>query len=288
MKRTLLVMALVGAVLLCAAPVLADDGFYVIVGGGGVGTKITSLPLEIKNAGFYYLTGNLSYSGAGNGITVSSDQVTIDLMGFRLSGPGGGGSGSSYAIMIAGDKNVEVRNGSLNGWLAGVSDDGSGECNRAFNLRAENCWVGIDFESSGGNLVKGCSADGGNIGISINGGVATGNAVTNCNGTGISGYGTISGNFLTNCGYGISGSGPGTISGNSVNNCSQNGIYCYGASSIIGNTVVNPTSGTPKGINIATPDPVLVTQNTVSGNTPASHFTGGGATINVANTNAGF
>lgn len=268
MSRKLWFLALVGAALLMAAPVLAAGDFYVIAGGGPpVGTKITSLPadgLTISNPGFYFLTGNLTYSGTGKAITVSSDNVTIDLMGFRLSGPGSGSS--TYAIYMFGYNNVEVRNGSLDGWVWGLYDWGSGSGHRAFNLRAENCSNPIAFEGAGGgHLVQGCSVVGCNIGIYLCTGVATGNAVSNC-ANGIRGNGTISGNSMTNC--------------------SVRGIYCDAASSVIGNTVVNPTGGSATGIFINTSDPCLVTQNTVSGD--GTHFTPGSGTVNVANTNAGF
>jgi hypothetical protein len=43
-------------------------------------TPIASLPYTISSAGNYYLTQNLTYSGAaGNAITVSASNVTIDL-----------------------------------------------------------------------------------------------------------------------------------------------------------------------------------------------------------------
>lgn len=266
MKRKFWLLAMLGVVLLSAAPVVADGDFYVIAGGGPpVGTKITSLPYPINSPGFYYLTGNLSVA-SGDGITVSSDDVTLDLMGFRIKGPG---SSLNTDININGHHNVEVRNGSLTACQHCLSDGGSGAGrNRAVNLRTENCLNGIDFEGSGGgNLVKGCSADGGTYGIYISGGVATGNTVTNCI-------------------FGIFGSG--TISGNSVTNCSTYGIDCTAASGIIGNTVVNPSTGTPTGIYISNTNPhCLVTQNTVDG--PGNPFqTGGSNTVNVANTNAGF
>ena len=44
MKRKLRLLVLVGAILLSVSPVLADGDFYVVAVGGGVGTKITSLP----------------------------------------------------------------------------------------------------------------------------------------------------------------------------------------------------------------------------------------------------
>jgi hypothetical protein len=53
MKRAILFLALVAAVLLSAAPVLADDGFYVIAGGGKAGTQINSVPYPISSSGLY-------------------------------------------------------------------------------------------------------------------------------------------------------------------------------------------------------------------------------------------
>jgi hypothetical protein len=271
MKRKYWLLLLVFVVLLNGGPVLADGDFYVVAVGGGVGTKITSLPYTITNPGFYYLTSNLSYpSGTSDGITVASDDVTIDLMGFKISGPGSSSNGSGINLWdgAKAHKNVEVRNGTLNGWNYGLTDNNNGYRNRAINLRIENCYAGINLGgSSGGNLVKGCSVDGGGgNGIYVNGGVASGNTVINCvSASGIIGYGTI-------------------FSGNTASNCST-GIYSSGASSIIGNTVV--TNGSIYAgiyINSGT-TPVLVTQNTVSG--PSPHFYGGGsAIVNVSN--AGF
>jgi hypothetical protein len=234
---------------LSAAPVWSDGDFYVVAVGGGVGTKITSLPKTINTPGFYYLTGNLSYSGTSNGITISSDDVTIDLMGFELSGPG-----SYTGIMIGSDltalKNVEVRNGSLNGWETGLKH---GAINthgcRALNLRVKNCTFGILLPADG-NLVKGCSVEANVVGIFVRG-VATGNTVTNCM-DGISGGGVISGNY--------------------VYNCSTRGISPYSACSVIGN-MVTTTATSQIGIYINTSDPCLVSHNTISGT--GTHYSGG-------------
>jgi hypothetical protein len=82
--------------LLSSSPAWAED-FYVIAGGGAVGTKITSVPYIITQPGFYYLGGNLSYNATGNAITVNANDVTIDLMGCTLSCTTG--SGITHGIL---------------------------------------------------------------------------------------------------------------------------------------------------------------------------------------------
>ena len=125
MKRLALV-AMVLATVWSVGAASADD-FYVIV-GGGVGTKITRLPCIISNPGFYYLTGNLSYSDTGGaGIAVGSNDVVIDLMGFRLKGPGPGSYGDSSPVGIYSGhyNNVEVRNGTISGWRTCFKNNGN-------------------------------------------------------------------------------------------------------------------------------------------------------------------
>ena len=56
-------------------------------------TPISSLPYIITNAGSYYLTGNLTGIPGTNGIIVLTNNVTIDLNGFTLSGVVGSGDG---------------------------------------------------------------------------------------------------------------------------------------------------------------------------------------------------
>ena len=122
MKRKLWLLALVGAMLLSVNPVLADGDFYVVAVGGGVGTKITSLPYTISNPGFYYLSGNLTYSGTEQAIIILSDNVTLDLMGFSLTGAGKYISGFGIAPFYLETfyNNVEIRNGTVSGFGFGV------------------------------------------------------------------------------------------------------------------------------------------------------------------------
>jgi Periplasmic copper-binding protein (NosD) len=262
MKR-LLHLLLAGAILMNALPALAEGDIYVVTGGGGVGTKITSLPYTISKPGFYYLGGNLSYTGTGNAITVSSYAVTIDLMGFQISGPGSNVQSSRGIRIDSGYNDLEVRNGCISNFYLALGDSNLNFRTRVLNLRVAQCTSGIVFDFSHGALVKGCSVEVSGVGIGLYKGVATGNLLFNCE-SGIAGYGTISNNSVMNCNY---------------------GIECYGASNVIGNTIFTQES-TQREIYIPTSDPCLVTQNTVSG--PGIRFTPGSGTVNVPNTNAGF
>jgi hypothetical protein len=250
MKKVFLLVALVGAVLLSAAPVLADSDFYVVAVGGGVGTKITSLPKTITAPGFYYVTGNLTCP-TGNGITVNSNDVTIDLMGFCLSG-----NGASDGISGTSD-NVEVRNGTLRGWNHAINKYGIQ--NRIINLRAQGNTFGIYLGNSG-HLVKGCTCkDNTDTGINAFDSTISNNVVT----------------VSSDAFYGILGDG--IISGNRVTGPHKWGISCTGPANIIGNTVYSSSGGGNGGIILSDVVevnlPTVLDQNTVYG--PGPHYLGG-------------
>lgn len=81
------------------------------------GIPISSLPFAISAQGSYFLTGNLTASGSTAGITISADNVTLDLNGFALVG---GGSGSVAGINVpSAQKNILIRNGTVRGWTNG-------------------------------------------------------------------------------------------------------------------------------------------------------------------------
>jgi hypothetical protein len=65
-----------------------------------VGTKITNVPYAINNPGFYYLGENLTYRGSSDAITVSANDVTLDLMGYSLTytSPNPGKSGININV----------------------------------------------------------------------------------------------------------------------------------------------------------------------------------------------
>ena len=68
-------------------------------------TPISSLPYTISEPGSYYVTGNLS--STGHGIVIEASGVTVDLMGFSLTGDGISSSGNyDYGINVNGSTNA--------------------------------------------------------------------------------------------------------------------------------------------------------------------------------------
>jgi hypothetical protein len=270
MPRKLLPALVLVLVLFSAVAVLADGDIYV---GGPWGTRIVSLPYTITTPGAYYLGSNLTYPGTGDGIIVAAgvNHVTLDLMGFTLSGSGSG----RYGIYLNGSKNVEIRNGTVIGWLLGIHEErGIGKLHRILNVRAVGNSVGI-FLTGMGHLVKGCHV----TAIGTNGAIWIKGTVSGCtveleNGSGItSTAGSIfNDNVVTSTGtfgYGIWAQGPGTlIKGNKVSGCAY-GIICGSTGApgtgvnVIGNTVNAANSAT--GIFLADDYSNLLDQNTVTG-----------------------
>ena len=66
------------------------------------------------SSGSYYLTGNVNISTGANGITISGSNVTIDLNGFTLTGPGSGFGSGIY--LNSGVSNVSIFNGTIRNW----------------------------------------------------------------------------------------------------------------------------------------------------------------------------
>ena len=113
---------------------------------------ISSLPFNITVPGAYYLVTNLT--SAGGGITIFTDGVTVDLMGFELAG------GPGYGVSVGGGgvhTNICVRNGTIRGWSSdGVNLFG----HRAVvveNVRAVKN-VGNGMTVGDGAVVKNCVA----------------------------------------------------------------------------------------------------------------------------------
>jgi hypothetical protein len=74
------------------------------------GIPIETLPYTINAAGSYYLTRNLT---GATGISVTASNVTIDLSGFTITGPGKNAGTGAIGISGAAATIVTVRNGKI-------------------------------------------------------------------------------------------------------------------------------------------------------------------------------
>lgn len=120
-------------------------------------TPISSVPYTITQSGSYYLTQNLTSTDTG--ITVNANDVTIDLCGFTLTGPGNT-SGSNYGISLGIRRNVEIRNGTIKSFgRYGVYESGdSAKNNRILKIQAFYNGIGGIYLRGEGDVVKDCQA----------------------------------------------------------------------------------------------------------------------------------
>jgi len=129
-------------------------------------TPISSAPFTISTPGSYYLTTNLAGAASGSGITISANNVTLDLNGFTLQGV----TSSFEGIYLSGTStNVTVRNGTISGWGDhGVYFGDYG--NRSQNLVLERLTVSANYNGIyGANcIVQNCqSSDNSIFGIYV-------------------------------------------------------------------------------------------------------------------------
>src|SRR5208282_3871067 len=200
-----------GTIEINQAKVLANGGFPYLIS-----TPYTS----------YRLTGSLSVPASTNGINVNAGNVTIDLNGFSITGPGGS-SGFYDGIDASGQSDITVENGTLTGFGTGVE---AGSFGIVRNVHADANGGGIVAGSN--SVIEGCTA---------NNSTATGKDGIYCTGgCAISGN-TANGNPFI--GIACVGSGC-VISGNTTSSNTTGGINCGGSGCLIsGNTVLNNGTG---------------------------------------------
>jgi hypothetical protein len=235
---------LVWAVLSSINPVAADDGFYVVA-TGAVGTKIASVPYAISAPGFYYLGGNLTYSGTGSAISVNADNVTLDLMGFSLTGAGKTVSncGINPNVNQTPSNNMEVRNGTVNGFGSGIV--GAGNNIRVSRIRAFNNGWGI-WVAGSNPLIEGCISSNNDHGILLGSGRISGCVANN------------------NTEQGIALNGPGEIIGNVANNNGQG----FGYSDVDAPLLVDRNSASGNGTNYQGTNNTKIVWGRNAGNPP--------------------
>jgi len=161
----ILAIALGGTI---ARPAWAVDGVIEInqarVAAGGISSgDFGGFPATLSDRGSYRLTSDLNVPSGSEGISITSDDVTLDLNGFNVIG---GGGSFADGIGIGGMKNVEVRNGTIRGFSRdGIFTNINTLYIRVLNVRTiGNAVYGMDLEGQA-NTVDGCTALNNNIGI---------------------------------------------------------------------------------------------------------------------------
>ncbi len=263
--KNLLFMFIVSTTLLFASSTWAE--FYVIAGAGGkpVGTEITALPAVVSSPGFYYITKNLTCPSGSHGISIETDDVTLDLMGFSLIGPGGNASNQS-GISLTNRSNITIRNGTIKSFPAcGISDNGSGDpgrANTAENIRVlNNGGTGIVFYQSYHCAIKGCTAVGnGTNGLEIH----HSGIIANCTSTenGVTGIEAKYSTVINNSSYGNTQDGFNIGYGSTASNNSSNNNVRRGITSALGNLISNNTCSNNGGTGIYASAGCTISNNT--------------------------
>ncbi len=220
----------------------------------------------IGQSGSYYFTGDITVADLNkNGITVEANDVTIDLSGYSLIGPGKAVGTSGDGIYMYGRSNIDIRNGTIkdfasNGIYAGPNILENHKGHQVIYIRAISNGVNGIYLSGRGQLIQNCTVafngdDGisaftgcmikdniahnnGDIGISASNSTIMSNASYDNGSDGIKGWVccTIVNNTVHyNSGIGISAGWGSTVNGNTgrMNNAGIYGDRCQ----IVGNSL---------------------------------------------------
>ena len=241
-------------------------------------TPISSLPCTITNSGSYYVVSNLH--STTDGIVIETSGVSVDLMGFSLTGDGSGSG--DYGIHVVGATNAPIEDlvitgGRISGFYYGL------RCQYMNNSRIEQMVVSgngttgvhLDGDNSGqcdGNTIANCTiSDNNGYGVYLRGstsGQCNGNTISDC---------TISGNN----GYGVYLWGDaGQCDGNTISDCSISGNSSYGVYllGVIGQCDGNRIHGNQisknvdRGISLYYADGNRVEANNIWGTTGATSY----------------
>jgi len=222
MKKPVVVLVLMTFIIFMGGngTALAVDGVIEInaaraaVGGVTPGDA-PGFPVTISTPGSYRLTGNLTIAASStNGIEITGDDVTIDLNGFSIIGPGGSGPGTGV------NGGTFSRITVLNGVIRDMDDHGVviGPQSYVSGIHAfDNGGSGII--AGRGSIVSGNTTHSNNAaGISSNQGcVISGNTVHDNGTSGISalsGCTVVNNTARDNTGVGLSGSSSTGYKGN--------------------------------------------------------------------------
>jgi len=118
---------------------------------------ITSVPYTVTTQGIYCLTGNLATSmTSGYAIDIETNNVTLDLNGYKLGGLAAGLGTAAYGIHAGtspGKENITIKNGTIRGFRYGIVISGSGAVVQ--DIRADgNTEYGIWVANGTGALIQ--------------------------------------------------------------------------------------------------------------------------------------
>jgi parallel beta-helix repeat protein len=175
--------------------VRANADNYDLAAGNQLNLLLCEIPENLDWPCSAKLAGTLSCTVPGtNGITVNADNVTIDLAGHTLIGPGAHSGSGIYQDSHR--KNLAVSHGKATHWLLGKGFDLSGDNLLLEQLEAQT--NGYGFFLGGNGSANGCVANG-NLGTGIF--VAYGQNLQNCTASynGHDGIHVYHNNSLQNC-----------------------------------------------------------------------------------------
>jgi len=245
---------------------------------------------KITQRGSYYLTGNTTGVVGKHGIEIAASGVTLDLMGFDLSGIPAMGAFDGVSATVNSLTNITIRNGSVRAWGDEGVDLGTfSSINSAvIDVRASNntdngiltgsfstitgCTAyqnaGNGISTFSGSTISNCTASQNTAnGISaLNGSTITGCTAFNNTGNGIS---TSDACTITGCtAYQNTGNGISTFSGSTISNCTASFNNGNGISAFQGCTISNCTAqfNTRDGIRVISDCLVLANACSFNGN----------------------
>jgi len=206
-------------------------------------TAGTTFPITINESGSYVLTSNLTVT-TGNAININADNVTLDLNGHGIYGPG---TGTGKGISAVNRYNITIKNGIVRGFSFGIylynDADHKGAGHRIEGIQASN--NGSHGISARYSTVTNCTANNnGDYGI-----YAPRSTVTNCTAYNNGDFGIYAYcSTVTNC---------------TANNNGDYGIYAF-HSAVKG---CNVRENTGYGINMSSGYHNYIYRNAASGNT---------------------
>src|SRR5262245_51671341 len=120
-------------------------------------TPITTLPAVITVQGIYCFTGHLSTAiTSGNAIDIQTNNVILDLNGFKLGGLAAGLGTTAHGIHASNRQNITIKNGTVRGFFRGIylEDAGASQGHVIEDIRADqNTFGGIEVRGDG-NIIR--------------------------------------------------------------------------------------------------------------------------------------